>query len=137
MTAFSFDTHQVVKDLEQAGFNETQAEAVVAALGASISGNLATKADLDLLKAELKADLKSEAANLRTEFKADIAELRTEFKADIAELKNDNASTRSELKAESNSLRSEMQSLELRMTVRLGAMVTIATAVIVAAVKFL
>ena len=141
MTAFSFDTHRVVKELEEAGFSQTQAEAVVSALGSAFSGNLATKADLDLLKAELKAEFKADVAELKAEFKADIGELKTEFKADIGELRNEtqneNASIRSEIKSESASLRSELQSLELRMTLRLGAIVVVAAAVATAIARFL
>ncbi len=64
MVSVTFDTHRVVKDLRDAGFDEAQAEAVVNALGSAV--------DRDVVKPE---DLKEFAT------KADIAELRTEMKA--------------------------------------------------------
>ena len=86
----------------------------MAELGSAFSGNLTTKADLDLLKAE---------------FKADLSDLKNE-------MQNENVPVRSESKAEFASLRSEMQSLELRMTLRLGAIV-VAAAVVTAIARFL
>ncbi len=64
MVSVTFDTHRVVKDLRDAGFDEAQAEAVVNALGSAV--------DRDVVK---PGDLKEFAT------KADIAELRTEMKA--------------------------------------------------------
>jgi hypothetical protein len=43
MSALLFDTHKAVKDLQEAGFEEAQAEAVVATVGTAIIGNVATK----------------------------------------------------------------------------------------------
>ena len=64
MVSVPFDTHRIVKDLQDAGFDEAQAEAVVKALGDAV--------DRDAVKPE---DLKDFAT------KQDIAELRTEMKA--------------------------------------------------------
>ncbi len=64
MATLTFDTHKIVKDLQDAGFDEPQAEAVVKALGETV--------DRDVVKPE---DLKDFAT------KQDIAELRTEMKA--------------------------------------------------------
>ena len=152
MTSFPFDTHRAVKELEKAGFSE----AVVETLGIAISGNLATKADFDLLMTGLngvKSDLaelnnKTDrlAESLRAEtdaLKEDNASIRAEMRTESASLRSEmqagNASIRSELQAESASTRSEMQALELRMTIRLGAIaIAVATvAVAVAVAKFL
>ena len=141
MTAFAFDTHKVIKDLEKAGFDEAQAEALVAALGAVIGGNLVTKADLDIFKAEMKTVLKEETAAIRSEMKEETAAIRSEVKEETAsirsEVKEETTSIRSEIKSESASLRSELQSLELRMTLRLGAIVVVAAAVATAIARFL
>lgn len=107
----AFDTHEVVKDLKRAGFNDEQAEAVVSAVGEAVGENVATKTDLEPVatKADLSAALEPYAtkANLRTTLepyatKADIrealepyatkADLRTTLepyatKADIQETK--------------------------------------------------
>lgn len=42
-----FDTLKAVKSLKAAGFDELQAEAVVATVGSAVGENLVTKADLD------------------------------------------------------------------------------------------
>ena len=57
MTTLALDTHKAVKTLTEAGFEETKAEAMVATFGNAMSENVATKADLAELKAELKADM--------------------------------------------------------------------------------
>ena len=72
MTMLAFDTHKAVKALKEAGFDDPQAEAVVATVGEAIGGSIATKADI---------------AEVRTTTKADIAELRAEMKTDIAQLR--------------------------------------------------
>ena len=69
MGSVIFDTHKVVKDLQDAGFEEAQAEAVVNALGSAI--------DRDVVKPE---DLKEFAT------KADIAEFRAEMRAEMKAL---------------------------------------------------
>ena len=64
MGSVIFDTHKVVKDLQDAGFEEAQAEAVVNALGSAIDRDVvrpedlkefATRADISELRAEMKA----------------------------------------------------------------------------------
>ena len=69
MTTYTLDTHATIRELEDAGMDSRQAEAVVAAISRS-DAELATKADL---KAET-TDLKAEIANL----KAEIANLKSE-----------------------------------------------------------
>ncbi len=53
--ALLFDTHRAVKDLEEAGFGEAQAEAVVEMIGGAVGENVATKADIETLEREMKA----------------------------------------------------------------------------------
>lgn len=53
MNAVAFDTHEAVKTLTQAGAEESLAEAVVATVSNAMSENVATKADI----AELRADM--------------------------------------------------------------------------------
>ena len=68
MTTIPFDTHKIVKELQEAGFDEPQAEAVVSAMGAAVVGNLATKADLQEFRAATQAAIRE----LRNEFKSDM-----------------------------------------------------------------
>ena len=53
----TFDTYAAVKNLERAGFQEAQAEAVVRTVGEAVDDQVATKADLATLRAEVQSDL--------------------------------------------------------------------------------
>ena len=71
MVSIAFDTHKVVKDLQDAGFDEAQAEALVNALGNAIDRDV-VKPD-DLKEFATKADIvgvREEIAEIRTELKA-------------------------------------------------------------------
>ena len=105
MSTLAFDTHKAVKALKEAGFDDTQAEAVVATVGDAIGGDVATKGDTAALKtdiAEVKAELKGDIAALKTdiaeaELKGDIAEVKAELKGDVAALKTDIAEFKAEI----------------------------------------
>ena len=56
----TFDTYAAVKNLERAGFQEAQAEAVVRTVSEAIDDQVATKADLATLRAEIKADFQAD-----------------------------------------------------------------------------
>ena len=86
MATLPFDTHKAVKELQAAGFDEAQAEAVVATVGAAIMGNVATKQD-------------------------------------VTHARND--------------LGSKMQAMELRLTLRMGALIVGGVALIIALEKLL
>ena len=72
MTTLAFDTHAAVKTLREAGFEEAQAEAVVATVGVAMGENVATKTDIQALKADIAAT------------KADIQALEQRMMAHIA-----------------------------------------------------
>ena len=46
MTSPAFDTLKAAKALQAAGFDDAQAEAVIATVGDAVGGSLATKAEL-------------------------------------------------------------------------------------------
>jgi hypothetical protein len=102
MSSIPFDTHAYVKKLLAAGFSESQAEVQAQAIAELVNEQLATKRDLKELEAALRRDIEA----LRTELKRDIEALRTELKRDLKEL-------------------------ELRITVRLGALITAGVGLIV------
>ncbi len=71
MVGLTFDTHKIVKDLQDAGFDEAQAEAVVNALGNAIERDIVRPPDLKNFAT--KADIvgvREEIAELRTDMKA-------------------------------------------------------------------
>jgi hypothetical protein len=89
MNALLFDTLRLSRVLRDKGhFTPEQAEALAEALGEASQGDLATKADLALVRTEI-ADVRTEIAELKTELKSEIAELRIELKTEIAETKTD------------------------------------------------
>lgn len=56
MATITFDTHKFVRQLEEAGFNTKQAEAVANAFKeASAEAELATKRDIERLEAKMEA----------------------------------------------------------------------------------
>ena len=75
------DTHAAVHELVSAGMPERQAETVVRQQARLLEQNLATKADLATIKADIEA--------LRQETKAGIEALRQETKALIETAKVD------------------------------------------------
>ena len=71
MSTLAFDTHKAVMALKKAGFDDTQAEAVVATVGDAIGGDVATRSDIVALQSDIvqfKADVKADIG----EFKAEI-----------------------------------------------------------------
>ena len=86
MSAIAFDTHRIVKRLQEVGFSDRQAEAVTDVLSESRGptldvATLATKADL--AQFATKADLAQFAT------KADLATTKSELQTAIAETKTD------------------------------------------------
>ena len=76
--ALAFDTLRAAKQLQQSGFEETQAEAIVSIVS-DRQEELATKSDLKSLRQEIKADIESlrqETKNLRQETNAGYESLR-------------------------------------------------------------
>ena len=55
MAVLTFDTHQAVKRLQEAGVDERQAEAFVATVGDAVGENVATKTDIAALRADIAA----------------------------------------------------------------------------------
>ncbi len=119
MSSPAFDTLKAAKALRAAGFNDNQAEAVIATVGDAVGGNIATKADLQELRTATQAGLqrlKADFQELRTatqadlqRLKADFQELRTATQADLQRLKADFQELRTATQA-------DLQALELRIT---------------------
>ena len=127
----SIDTHKAVKALIDAGFNEAQAEAIVE----TRHSELATKTDLQALEQSIEARFQA----LEQSTRADIQALEQSTRADIQALEQ---STRADIqvleqstKTDFQSLRAEMRELELRITVRMGAMLFAASGLVVAILK--
>ena len=87
MNMVVFDTLKLSRKLEGAGFTREQATGAAEALSDTFTDNVATKADVDAVRKDLKVeidavrkDLKAEIDAVRKDLKAEIAELRGEIK---------------------------------------------------------
>ena len=110
----AFDTLRAARKLrDEGGFDEKQAAILVDTFAEGMGETLATKADLEKTEASLRADLEKTEASLR---------------GDLETLRSDLGKTET-------ALRGEMRELEQRMTIRLGAMMVGAVALIVALIK--
>ncbi len=65
MTTLAFDTHAAVKTLKEAGFEEAQAEAVVATVGGAMDENVATTADIQALEQRMMAHIAATTAEIQ------------------------------------------------------------------------
>ena len=68
--AIAFDTHRFVKNLTESGFTEQQAEALAKEQVQLLNSNLATKVDLQAVKAELEAKIETVKADLEAKIEA-------------------------------------------------------------------
>ena len=94
------DTHDAYEKLKESNFNDKQARGIVSIVKQAITGEVATKADLAEVKAELKADIVRLDAKLDVkieEVRTEIADLRTELKTDFAQLDAKIETVRTEL----------------------------------------
>ena len=111
MSALAFDTYAAVKKLKEAGFTEQQAEAQTTLLMDVIAGELATKHNIETVKHNIET-VRLDIENVRAELKRDIEALRADMKHDMKEL-------------------------ELRLTIKLGAMLALAVGAVATLVKLL
>ena len=88
------------------------AEAVVSQINGAVSGNVATKSDIELVQSEierLRVATKSDIERLGASTKSDIERLEASTKSDIERLK---ASTKSDIERLEASTKSEFEHLE-------------------------
>ena len=128
----TFDTHAFVKRLTQAGMPEDQAE-VLANGQSDLYERLVTKAHFEFtLKHELeklRAKLKHDIETLRAELKHDIEKVRAELKLDIEKL-------RADLEQKFNQQEAAIREMEQKLTIRLGAFLSISVTVLALIIKF-
>ena len=102
----AFDTHAFVKNLTGAGMPEDQAE-ILAKGQSDLYERLVTKEYLEQKLGTLELTLRNELEKLR------------------AELKNDSEKLRAELEQKFNQQEAALREMEYKLTIRLGAMLTI------------
>lgn len=133
MASVPFDTLKAYKSLQEAGFDEAQAEAVIITVGEAFAGNLATKDDIaeitrvmatkeDIRDMATKADIRDMAT------KEDIRDMAT--KADIHDM-----ATKADIR--DMATKADLHALEVRLMVRLGGLIIAVAGVAVAAIRLL
>lgn len=144
----AFDTLKAATQLQEAGFEEDKARALVSTFFAQgMFENLATKQDLAALatKEEL-ASLRGELGLLRAEVatlatREELTGLRSHMDQTATSLRGDMdqtaASLRGDMREMAAGLRAEVSKVQERMTVRMGTAIAAAVAILVAVDKLL
>ncbi|HEX4767701.1 MAG TPA: coiled-coil domain-containing protein [Lichenihabitans sp.] len=124
----ALDTLAIVRRLQAAGFPEGQAEAVSTVIRDTHDtdlGTLATKADLESLRAATKTDFdglraatKTDLDSLRAATKADLDSLRAATKTDLESLR---AATKTDLDSLRATTKADLRETELRLEARIEA----------------
>ena len=129
MNRSTFDTLTAARELQAAGMQDDQAEAVVTAISHAHSdqvtaGDLAAtaadfRADLAATAADFRADLAATAAGLRADLAATAAGLRADLAATAADLRADLAATTADLRTDladtAADFRADLAGLETRI----------------------
>ena len=119
MAEVAFDTHKAVKELCSAGFDDTQAEALVEQINGAFVGSVATKADVERLVT--RDEFRETVAELATkeELREAVAKLATkeELREAVAKLATKEEVAKLATKEEVAKLatKDELEKLELRM----------------------
>ena len=101
--AIAFDSHRFVKRLTGSGFTEKQAETLAEEHVALLNANLATKADIAEVKADMEAlrlETNAGMEALRQETKAGMEALRQETTAGMEALRQETKATVATVKAD-------------------------------------
>lgn len=120
MYGMGVDTLKAVRALEKAGFDASQAEALVSALGGGMAGNAATKEDLR----DLRNGTREEMRLVRSELREEIAGVRTEMRAGFVAVRGEIAELREETRAEFAAVREEMRTEFAAVRKEMGVMKT-------------
>ena len=148
MATFVFDTHRAVKDLEEAGFPEAQAEALVEIVGLAVGENAATKGDLDGMEQRIAARFEAQEKQNEIRFAAQEQQMEIRFAAqeekfnariDALESKQDARidALESKLNADIRAVRADMRNMEWRITLKFVAILLPSMGLLFAALRFL
>jgi len=118
VSVIAFDTLKFCKRLEQAGIPADHAAATASAFADAMTDALATKLDIAALRAE-------------------VVEVRSELRTEIVAVRTEIATVRTEIAAQRTETKRDLAELELRMTVKLGAMMMVSVGAVATLVKLL
>lgn len=133
MATFVFDTHRAVKNLEEAGFAEAQAEALVEIVGSAVGENVATKANLDAMERRTVSRFEALEQSTTTRFEALEQKMTARFEAMATQY----AALEQKLDFEIRSVRSDMRNMENRIVLKLGGVILATGALVFAALRYI
>ena len=133
----TFDTLKASRQLQQAGFDEAKADALVSIFAGDVGASLATKADIAEVRAEVKAvrayveDLDVKVKDL--DVKVEALDVKVEgLKADVEGLKADVKAVDVKVEAVRTDMKHEISSLGQRLTIRMGAIAAVVVGLVFA-----
>jgi len=129
MTAVAFDTLRFVRTLrEKAKMSPEQAEGLADAVAEAIQNDLATKADIAMVRTDIEAlrlSTKTDLDALRLSTKTDLEALRLSTKTDLEALqlstKGDLEALRLSTKGDIAETKADLREVELRLEARIEA----------------
>ena len=104
MAQAAFDTIAEVQRLRDSGLEQAQAEAITRAIHAGVTGGVATKADLDLVRTELQGEIQT----VKTELQGEIQLVRTELHGEIQLVRQEVQTVKTELQGEIQTVKTEL-----------------------------
>ena len=129
--------------IEDAGIERSKAERVASVIFDAIHDNVATKADVQALGAELRAEITGQVGSIRGEIAATRSELKADIQAGEAALRTEIGGVRSVLASEISRLdRIERLDATVKaqpnaIMLRLGTLMVVLTGIILAALRYL
>ena len=118
MAEAAFNTIAEIHRLREAGFEQVQAEAITLSIHAGVTGGVATKADVDLLRQELitvQTKLGGKTESVKTDLEGKIETFKTDLEGMIKtqgeSLRREIAETRTELVKQIGDVRTLVETL--------------------------
>jgi len=133
MNALAFDTHEYVKRLKAVGFTETQAEVQTTMMIDLLTTQMVTRDYFDQSLKDLRNEMYLQFKDLRNEIDLRFKEIDVRFK----DLRNEMDLRFKETDARFSQIDARFNELELRLTIKLGAMMVLAIGVVATLVKTL
>lgn len=137
MATFVFDTHRAVKDLEEAGFPESQAEALVEIVGLAVGENAATKGDLNAMERRIAARFEAQENPRDDRFAAFGQRLDDRFTEFEQRMDARFTAFEHNMEVGFRAIRSDLRAMERRLTLNLIGVLLPSMGLLFAALRFL
>lgn len=119
------------RKLEEVGFSRDQAETHVQIMTEIVEGDLVTKQDMTILGQGLQQD----SILLRQEFKQETTSIRQDMTILSQKLEQESLLLRRDMVVMGQTLENKIAQAEYRMTIKIGAMLTVAIGILAALQK--